>query len=138
MNAHAQASSLYPLTAAEWLARWDAGELVHTIEMGGLGPGYEQCIHVTAAEILRYWLAEKVDHTTWSEQEKWDETRKATSKAVCAIPAIDDLGLSGAQWGAAVSIASALYMRGPCEVMADPAVKSRHIMVSNKFPGTVH
>ena len=28
--------------AAEQLRRWDAGDSIWTVEMGGLGPGYEQ------------------------------------------------------------------------------------------------
>src|SRR3990172_3354015 len=44
---------LYGADAADWLKRWDEGRGVWSIEMGGLGPGYEQCIHITCAEILR-------------------------------------------------------------------------------------
>jgi hypothetical protein len=29
--------------------------------MCGLGPGYEQCIHITAAEILRWFIGENAD-----------------------------------------------------------------------------
>src|SRR5581483_2130454 len=39
-------TQLYGTNAADWLARWDAGRAVWSIEMGGLGPGYEQCIHI--------------------------------------------------------------------------------------------
>ena len=42
-----------PNTAAELVAAWDRGDLVPTIEMGGLGPGYEQAIQVLMIELLR-------------------------------------------------------------------------------------
>ncbi len=40
-------------TINELLKAWDAGEPVWTIELGGLGPGYEQAIQVAAIEIAR-------------------------------------------------------------------------------------
>lgn len=43
-----------PETCEEALALWDAGQPVFTVEMGGLGPGYEQAIHVVAMELVRY------------------------------------------------------------------------------------
>jgi len=39
----------YGADAADWLKRWDDGGTCWSIEMGGFGPGYEQCIHITAA-----------------------------------------------------------------------------------------
>lgn len=123
---------LYGTDAAEWLRRWDAGETVWTIEMGGLGPGYEQCIHITAAEVLRWLLQHEPD---LDDDNTWGDTRDAISNAVCETETVKRLGLSGAQWGAAVSLACQLYRRGPRDVMADEQVKDRHIQVSRTFPG---
>ena len=58
MMTQQEADKFYGKDAVEWLRRWDAGEGVWSIEMGGIGPGYEQCIQITAAEILRYMIAE--------------------------------------------------------------------------------
>ncbi len=33
-------------TAKDALAAWDRGEIVHSVEMGGIGPGYEQAIQI--------------------------------------------------------------------------------------------
>lgn len=125
----------YGADAADWLKRWDDGRSVWSIEMGGLGPGYEQCIHMTAAEILRWFLEHKPDASLWEDAEIWRTVRGEMDKAVMALPLIDQLGLSGAQWGAACNVACNLYKRGPREMMKDPAVKDRHIQVSRRFPG---
>lgn len=128
------ARELYGADAAEWLKRWDEGRSVWTISMGGLGPGYEQCIHITCAEILRVMLARQYDHAKWSDKEEWKRDREEIDKTVMALPAIDALGLSGAQWGAAVNVASHLYMHGPLKMMSDERVKDRHIQVQRTFP----
>ena len=52
-----------------------------------------------------------------------------------ANPVIKSLGLSGAQFGAAVSLASQLYRDGPRGVMKVKGIKDRHIQVSLNFPG---
>jgi hypothetical protein len=121
--------------ATEWLKRWDEGRIVWTIEMGGLGPGYEQCIHVTCAELLRHMLKANYDGISWADTETWNRDRELIQRAAFDNETIDKLGLSGAQYGAALSIATAIYRRGPRDVMADPAVKDRHIQVSKNFPG---
>jgi hypothetical protein len=124
---------LYGADAADWLKRWDEGKTVWTIEMGGLGPGYEQCIHITCAEILRVMLDKKYDHTKWAEKEGWKADRDEIEKIALTLPVINDLGLSGAQWGAAMNVACFLYKQGPRGVMADERVKDRHIQVNNKI-----
>lgn len=123
-----QEVQLYGRDPAEWLERWDAGRSVWTIEMGGLGPGYEQCIHIICAEVLRWLLANKPD---MDDYKSWRDTM---DKAVLAVPYVKEIGCSGAQWGAAVNIAAHLYRKGPRGVMTDEAVKDRHIQVSKSFP----
>lgn len=44
---------LIPETAADALARWDEGDTVFTVEMGGFGPGYEQAIQLLVFEMIR-------------------------------------------------------------------------------------
>lgn len=128
---------LYGADAADWLKRWDEGKSVWTIEMGGLGPGYEQCIHVTAAEILRVLLDKKYDPNTWVDKDVWKKHRDEIDSIVFKNPTVEALGLSGAQWGAAMNLATILYRKGPRQVMSDERVKDRHIQVSRTFPGAV-
>lgn len=126
---------LYGADAADWLDRWDNDKTVWSIEMGGLGPGYEQCIHVTAAEILRWFLAEKPDASVWDDQSLWRQDVDRMETGVIELPTVKALGLSGAQWGAAVNLAAMLYKKGPRSVMTDDRVNDRHIQVERRFPG---
>lgn len=120
--------------AADWLKRWDDGGSVWSIEMGGLGPGYEQCIQITTAEILRHLLERKYDVATWDDKEAWERDHNEMEAAGFANARISALGLSGAQWGAAMNLALQLYRRGPRAVMTDERVKDRRIQVSRTFP----
>jgi hypothetical protein len=43
----------FPNTWQEALASWDAKEPVFTIELGGVGPSYEQAMHIAIFEVLR-------------------------------------------------------------------------------------
>lgn len=126
---------LYGADAADWLARWDAGKGIWSIEMGGLGPGYEQCIQITAAEVLRYLIDNKVDCASQYEGDAWKALSSAIDKSLWANPKINDLGLSGAQAGAAKSLGTMLYKLGPRGMMNDERVKDRHIQVQRTFPG---
>lgn len=128
------AINTYGADATDWLARWDAGRSVFSIEMGGLGPGYEQAIQMTVAEVLRIMLAARFDASRWSDGKSWPMDRKTIEAAGFKNATIEKLGLSGAQWGAALSLASALYQRGPRAILADEKVKDRSIQVSKSFP----
>lgn len=124
----------YGADARDWLSRWDAGRSVWSIEMGGLGPGYEQAIQITVAEILRHLLDKQYNAAKWEDRTAWETDRKAIDEYGFANERINALGLSGAQWCSAVYLALQLYRRGPQEVMADKRVKDRHIQVSRVFP----
>lgn len=125
---------LYGADATDWLKRWDDGQSVWSISLGGLGPGYEQAIQITVAEILRHLLERQYEASAWADSEKWQLDRKEIEAAGFANPKIEALGLSGAQWGAALHMAVQLYRRGPREIMADEQVKDRHILVRRNFP----
>ncbi|WP_458760505.1 hypothetical protein ACSVBT_06855 [Afipia sp. TerB] len=124
----------YGADAADWLSRWDAGRGVWSIEMGGLGPGYEQCIQIVAAEVLRHLIDKGYDASRWEDAEAWQQDRKTIEAHGFDNERVKALGISGAQWGAAVSLATALYRDGPRKVMNDERVKDRHIQVSRNFP----
>lgn len=125
----------YGEDAADWLKRWDSGRSCWSIEMGGLGPGYEQCIHITLAEILRHMLVKQYDATAWADEAAWKSDREAIEAMSHDNATIKELGLSGAQWGAALHLATKFYMYGPRNIMTDERVKDRHIQVSRTFPG---
>lgn len=125
---------MYGKDATDWLDRWDANKGVWSIEMGGLGPGYEQAIQVTAAEILRHLLAENYSSVAWENSDEWKKDRDAIQKFSFEDPVIKSLGLSGAQWGAALSLATKFYMDGPIKIMNTEEIKDRHIQVNKNFP----
>lgn len=129
------AELLYGKDATELLARWDRGDVVHSIEMGGLGPGYEQCIQITTFEMLRFLLEQKYPIEDLKDEQKWKRIREEIDEAVMSVPVVGKLGLSAAQWGAAISLSTAFYMTGPVKIMADEHVKDRKILVSKSFPG---
>lgn len=121
--------SLYGADAKEWLARWDSGQPVHSIEMSGLGPSYEQVIQIFAAEILRMLINSKYDNEILPVKQRGIfESKLLKNKN------LNKLGASGAQVGAAFSLAFNIYTMGPIKIMDDPKVKDRHIMVSKNFP----
>ncbi len=124
----------YGKDAEDWLKRWDEGQSVWSIEMGGIGPGYEQCIHITSAEILRHLLSKKYDFAKWSDQESWDKDRDAIEQMGFKNEIIKKLSLSGAQWGAALILATHIYKNGPVAIMNDERIKDRHIQVHRDFP----
>ncbi len=135
MDKEHQEIELYGADAKDWLGRWDAGKTVWSIEMGGLGPGYEQCIHMTAAEILRFMLEKNYDSAFWEDSEIWKRDCDEIRGAIFKNEVISSLGLSGAQYGAALNLASHIYMKGPRAMMSNPDIKDRHIQVSKDFPG---
>lgn len=125
---------LYGADAADWLRRWDAGQTVWSISMGGLGPGYEQCIQIVVAEILRHLLERKYDVAAWDSLPVWEKDHAEIDEASWSNPRVKKLGPSGAQWGAAMELAASLYRYGPRTLMTDERTKDRHIQVRRSFP----
>lgn len=110
------------------LENWDKGELIHTIEMGGIGPGYEQAIQITIFEMLRQLLEAQP-----SRAEEDYTTENLDPIVEKANPAIEHLGLSGAQWFAARSVATTFYFKG-YEEARKTFPEDRKLLVSNHFP----
>lgn len=123
---------LFGATAQEWVDRWDAGRSVWSVEMGGLGPGYEQCIQTMAVEMLRWML------TSGEPVPEPHEDRKAFEIYGAMMDKdlgwlMEQMGPSGAQWGAARNIASVIYRHGPAKALR-MVEDDRHIQVSRDFP----
>lgn len=126
---------LYPKTCQEWLDKWDAGESVWSVEMGGLGPGYEQAIQITAVEFLRSFVNSTFDLERFkSDKEYCKECWTVVESSENVKECVSRLGLSGAQYGAAQNIAVVFWRKTPAVALADEAVKDRKIQVSKEFP----
>jgi hypothetical protein len=124
----------YGLTAADLIAKWDRGETIWSIELGGMGPGYEQAIQVAAVEMAREGLDVPLEGTKEDHGAIWRE--------VCdrAIKRHDEAlgGLSGAMYGAAAWLSWRwVHGGGPAKLIDDTKARGeddRCIQVSKSWP----
>ena len=113
-------------TAKEQVAAWDAGESIWSIEMGGLGPGYEQAIQILAVEIVRDEIDNPLPEYVWNG---WGDS------TVTRIDANRECGgFSGAQVGAAKHLAYHWIKTGPAALFKSCKDTDRHIQVSRFWP----
>lgn len=137
---------LYGKDARDLLTRWDGGKLIHTVSMGGLGPGYEQVIHIICFEVLRHlleatdppyhaddWKPELVGGEE-AARENWKRDHDRIHAAILADARISSIGPSGAQVGAAISLAVRFFMNDNPGRTLKSAPPDRHITVSKNFP----
>lgn len=113
--------------------RWADGEIVWSAEMGGIGPGYEQCIQTLIFEILCAWDPTKA----MPEPVKAvypPEYKQISDKVATELD--KTFHFSGAQVGQAEAVAYQFIKYGYSEMM-NKLPKDRLIQVSKNFPGVV-
>lgn len=121
-------------TNEEVLAEWDRGGSVWSCELGGLGPGYEQCIQMMGFEFLRAMLSEPFDYDGKSDDKAaWSAYVDSIEAMPGPAAIISKLGPSGAQFGAAMNIASVFARHGYAKGM-ELVPEDRRIQVSKNFP----
>lgn len=120
----------FPETAKEALERWDKGEAVFTIEMGGLGPAYEQCIHIVVFEIIR--SADKNELIRLKDSN--EGLNNYMDNLIFKNKICNDLGLSGAQAGAAKNLAFRYIVEGYRKTLERKEIQDRRIQVQRHFP----
>lgn len=115
--------------ARDALAAWDRGESVWSIEMGGLGPGYEQTIQVLTFEIVRDYLEKPLPARGTSADGWADDT-------VYRVNAWPGCGFSGAQVGAAKWLAYRFLDKGHRATLEECRAhdKERLTQVSQTWP----
>lgn len=120
-------------TAQELLTKWDAGEPIWSIELGGFGPGYEQAIQVAAVEMARDHHAALLPTDAQARADEWDR--------LCAntVRKHDESlgGMSGAQFGAAKWLAYQwCFGEGGPQGLIDraKAAERESILVSKSWP----
>ena len=120
----------HPVTAKDALERWDKGENVFSIEMGGIGPAYEQAIQILVFEIIRDNLETQFPDPATPVANEWYRTF-----ADATVSRIDEKmgGYSGAMVGAARQVAYRALRDGWGE-MVKSIPEGRLIQVSKKFP----
>jgi len=114
-----------PETCDEALRRWDAGLSVFTVEMGGIGPGYEQVIHLMVFELIRQLRGVPLKDNEDDLNKQFSDYLKSSF--------VKELGPSGAQWGAAQNLAYVMLTQGYGDALRS-VPDDRHIQVSRQFP----
>jgi len=105
--------------------RWKKGETVFTIELGGIGPGYEQALQNFLFDILTYLIEKKIDVEKLTLKKHYTKYYDE----ICSRVA-NGRDLSGAMYGAAMVTAFQFYKYG-YESMMEKAPKDRLIQVKN-------
>lgn len=123
--------SLHPQTLDEAIEWWDEGKGLFSVELGGLGPGYEQAIQVAGMELIREFK-DKFGSIDWEDEDDVKQINKAVSDFRNDV--IKKLRLSGAQFDAAKNMAF-VFIRHGWEKGLEMAPKDRHIQISKNFPG---
>lgn len=118
----------------EAVARWKSGETVWSIEMGGLGPGYEQAIQIDIFETLAEFLGPEKRTLLMTSEEK--ELNAHLDDALSPVSKRCSLGLSGAQAGAIKYIVYQFVKFGYIETL-EKAGEDRRILVERNFPCVV-
>ena len=113
---------------AELLKAWDEKSPVGTVEMGGISPGYEQTIQVVAMELIRALNGKDLPKDDKALNAIFDAETHRLDREL-------DLGLSGAQAGAAKQLAYRFMSDGPKKAI-ESAGADRRILVSKHWPKT--
>lgn len=115
--------------ATEQLRRWDAGQTIWSIEMGGFGPGYEQAIQTLAIEIVRDNLGKPLPNPEEANKTEWGYSTVERIDFKLPDGSYSCGGFSGAQVGAARNLAYHWLRDGPAYVHKT-GPKDRRIQVS--------
>lgn len=126
-------------TNEDVLRAWDAGDSVWSCSLGGLGPGYEQCIQLMGFEMLRAMLANPFDWDGFEgvgdgeKRARWEAYSEKIEADPTVAKTVKHLQPSGAQHGAAMNIASVFARNGYAKGMA-MVPDDRRIQVRKHFP----
>lgn len=119
-------------TPEELLSAWHDGQMIKTVEMGGLGEGYEHAIQKLGFSILQYLIDQKI---VVPEDEDDAAYKIINDDLSVFMDEYDqsDYGLSGAQAGAARHMAWMFYRFGHKDAL-EKAGEDRVIEISNEPP----
>ena len=120
-----ESNDFYGKDAAELIRRWDSGQTIWSVELGGLGPGYEQAIQTLAVELVRDNLGKELPEKL---PEDWGDATVSRLNETCG-------GFSGAQVGQAKWLAYQWLAKGPADLQRRAKEqKADTIQVSNYWP----
>jgi len=118
--------SLYPKTAKQALDKFEKGECLIAVELGGIGPGYEQAIWNGIFKMIRAYHTEDIDN--WIEGNRFSREVDEKLSIVCKGD-----GLSGAQ-AQAIKMTAYQVMKYGWRHMIEKAPEDRRITISRDFP----
>ena len=117
------------MTLEDVLKVWDAGDIVTSIEMGGMGPGYEQAIQIGV-----FGLAKEIKDVVLPEDS--DKLETMLDQFLRVVMDEDSTGflngLSGAQAGAIKSLAYHFATDGYAETLSQ-VKDDRRTMTQNNM-----
>lgn len=116
------------ISTDEVIARWRAGDTVFSVELGGLGPGYEQAIQIALFGILGHWLDKKVNPDSLIKDNRFTEECEQDLTEF-----LKDVDLSGAMYSIASQTAYQFLKHGYAEIMKK-CPEDRTIQVERNFP----
>lgn len=93
---------------------WQTGAIVASIELGGIGPAYEQAIQNFLFKILSYLVEFKISPAGLSDKENYSKTYNEICEKLSS-----EEDLSGAMFCAAKNLAYQFYVKSYRVVMAE-------------------
>lgn len=114
----------YPKDIKDAVERWDDGQAIWTVEMGGLGPNYELAIQVGLFETLRRLIDVEIPE---DPKEGYAFINDKLKEAVKEEDGNWLSGLSGAQANAIINLANNFKKEG---WLSTETVQDRMILVS--------
>lgn len=119
----------WDLTNDQVLNNWNSKRIVWSVELGGIGPGYEQALQIALFTLFNYLNKHKIEleNLVTVENEFSEQFDNICYKLW------DKMGLSGAQAGTAKGTAYQFYKFGYTYMM-NKAPKNRLILVSKNSP----
>ena len=118
-------------TLKDALQAWDNDVVVTSIEMGGIGPGYEQVIQIGIFELCKHLIDRPIPDVNVDK----DLTNTFFDEELLVVihktPALE--GMSGAQAGAIKNVAYKFLSRGYIETL-ETVPEDRSILVTKNFP----
>ncbi len=121
---------LHPQSLEEAIEQWDSGKSLFSVEMGGLGPGYEQALQIAGMELIRGFKDAEID---WEDEDRLKALGDEMNEYMWADATVKGLRLRGAQADAAKNIAC-VFIRNGWEKGLEMAPEDRWIQISKTFP----
>jgi len=117
--------ALWDITNKEVVKKWKSGDTIWSVELGGLGPGYEQALQNFLFDLFAYLVKSKIPLKSLSNDKKYSKRYEDICDKIAK-----GRELTGAMVGSARATAYQFYKYGYAERMKT-APDDRMIQVEN-------